>query len=226
MHQEWLKTALAIAQEKNIESAVNFQKSLFDNIELSDHFDHVELIAGVDLAYSPEEAYCSIVVMKRDTMEKVEVVNAKSPITFPYVPGLLFFREFPVFYKAYRKLKNQPDILIFDGHGLSHQRMMGIATMAGIILEKPTIGCAKTHLYGDYKMPDEKKFSASELRAKGLLVGYVLRSKDRVKPIFISTGYRVSPQTSIEIVKTLLTTYKLPLPTHLAHQECERFKNA
>ena len=135
-------------------------------------------------------------------------------------------REFPVFFKAYRKLKIEPDFILFDGHGLSHQRMMGIATMSGILLDKPTIGCAKTHLAGDYKNPGDRKFDTSELLIKNMRVGYVLRAKEKVKPIFISTGYRVSPENALEITKSLITRYKLPLPTHYAHQFAGKFKSA
>jgi deoxyribonuclease V len=117
-------------------------------------------------------------------------------------------------------------MLIFDGHGLSHQRMMGIATMAGILLNKPSIGCAKSHLYGDYTIPGDKRFSYEELKVHNLVVGYVLRSKERVKPIFISTGFAVSPEKALEITINLLSGYKLPLPAHYAHYFSEDYKRS
>jgi deoxyribonuclease V len=224
MRKTLLERVLSISESRDVEEAVKLQKELSRHITLNDKFSELKLIAGVDLAYDKEQCFCAVVVIDAESMKVVETVFSQMKITFPYIPGLLFYREFPPFISAYKKLKVNPDLLIFDGQGLSHQRMMGIATMAGIILGKPTIGCAKSHLYGEYQMPEDRKFSASELKVKNNVVGYVFRSKENVKPIFISTGYRVSPESALEIAKKFITHYKLPLPTHLAHQACEKFK--
>lgn len=224
MDETLIEKVLAISKNKNTDDAVQMQKQLLERISLSDNYLKSELIAGVDIAYEKDQSFCAIVVMNANTMEIVEKVYSKQKVRFPYIPGLLFYREFPVFFNAFKKLNHKPDIIIFDGQGLSHQRMMGIATMSGILLDIPTIGCAKSHLYGNYKTPGPKKFSSSELSVDNKVIGFVLRSKDNLKPIFISTGYRVSPLSSLEMVKKLLTNYKLPLPTHLAHLECENFK--
>lgn len=224
MSRELVEKALKISREGITEDAVQFQKSLLDRIVLEDRFSKSGLIAGVDIAYDNDIGFCSIVVVDANTLKPVEKAFFRQKTRFPYIPGLLFYREFPVFYGAYQKLETQPDIMIFDGQGLSHQRSMGIATMSGILLDVPTIGCAKSHLYGNYTIPDTKKFSQTELTVNERVIGYVLRSKDNIKPIFISTGYRISPASSLDIVKRLITTNKLPVPTHLAHQECEKFK--
>ncbi len=225
MKEIYLKKALKISKEKDLESAVELQKELESYISLDDNFSDPKIISGVDIAYSKEYCYCAIVSVETETLDIIEESFSKSKIGFPYIPGLLFYREFPAFFAAYKKLKKAPDILIFDGQGMSHQRMMGIATMSGIIIEKPTIGCAKSHLYSDgFIMPDNKRFAVNELKVKGILVGFVLRSKENIKPIYISTGYRVSPKSSLEIVKKLITNFKLPLPNHLAHYACESYK--
>lgn len=224
MDEILIEKVLNITKKRNTDDAIQMQKKLLERISLSDNYLASKLIAGVDIAYENDQSYCAIVVMDSNTMEVIEKVYSKQKVRFPYIPGLLFYREFPVFFSAFKKIVHKPDIIVFDGQGLSHQRMMGIATMSGILLDIPTIGCAKSHLYGNYQMPGPKKFSSTELSVNDKVIGYVLRSKDNLKPIFISTGYRVSPESSLEIVKKLLTNYKLPLPTHLAHIECENYK--
>ncbi len=225
MKYDYIQKVLEISKSKKIDEAIKFQKEMEQYISLKDEYSASKIIAGVDLAYTKEKCYCAIIIVNADRMIVIEESYSNNSINFPYIPGLLFYREFPVFYEAYEKIKIIPDIIIFDGQGLSHQRMMGIATMSGILLDKPTIGCAKSHLYSDgFKMPENKKFSITELTVNGLLVGYVLRSKENIKPIFISTGYKVSPQSSLEIVKKLITNYKLPLPVQLAHNSCEKYK--
>ena len=228
MKNKLILKALDISERADVGRAFILQKNLTRFIKIDDEVSCFRYIAGVDISYAGEEAFCSIVLMDNYTKDKTIAEKAFSvkKVTFPYIPGLLFFREFPVFFDCYKKLKIKPEILIFDGHGLSHQRMMGIATMSGILLNKPSIGCAKSHLYGEYRPPSEQKFSCTELKVHGTLVGYVLRSKEKIKPIFISTGYAVSPRKALEIVSGLVTKYKLPLPTHFAHCFSEEFKNS
>ncbi len=226
MDREMIHKVLDISKKKDTQAAVSVQKQLLSRISLSDKYLSTERVAGVDISYDQNYCYCAIVVVNTTTLEIIEKSFSRQKIRFPYIPGLLFYREFPVFYDAFEKIKTVPDILIFDGQGLSHQRMMGIATMAGMLLDIPTIGCAKSHLYGNFHLPGAKKFDASDLTVNGMVIGYVLRTKDGLKPVFISTGYRVSPRSSLEIVKKLVTRYKLPLPTHYAHNECESWKKS
>ncbi len=226
MKNKLIERALEISLSRDIDRAFGLQKALARYIRYDDTAKVIRFTAGVDISYSGENAFCSIIVIDSFSSDKkiVEKSFATKKVSFPYIPGLLFYREFPVFFECYKSLKKYPDLLIFDGHGLSHRRMMGIATMAGILLNKPSIGCAKSHLYGEYKMPQDKKFSCRELRVHDTVVGYVLRSKEKVKPIFVSTGYAVSPGKALEIIKDLLTGYKLPLPTHYAHHFSEDYK--
>lgn len=224
MKTRFINKALLIAAKSNIKQAIQLQKYLNKYIYFEENLSDSINIGGVDISYKQDTGCCALIMINCRTMEVVENSFSRKKIRFPYIPGLLFYREFPVFFDAYKKLKTKPDLLIFDGHGLSHQRMMGIATMAGILLDIPTIGCAKSHLFGDYKIPDNEKFASSELLVKGMNIGYVLRSKENIKPIFISSGYRISPKCALEIVKKLITKYKLPLPVHLAHTNCESMK--
>jgi deoxyribonuclease V len=225
MNEELIKRIFEISNQRLIEEAIELQKTLFSKISFEENIENVESIGGVDISYSNDEGFCSIVILAEKGKEIIQVVNAKRKVKFPYIPGLLFFREFPVFFSAFRKLKKIPEILMFDGHGLTHPRMMGIATMAGIVLDIPTIGCAKSPLYGDYKEPEEKKFSSSPIKNSDVVVGYVLRSKPRCKPIFISSGYRISPQSALNITLKFITDYRLPLPTYYAHKYSNFFRN-
>ncbi len=226
MKKKLIQKALEISEKANIEKAFLLQKNLIKYIRWDSELSETRIIAGVDISYNNDLSFCSIVLIDSKIKEKpiIEKTFSIKKISFPYIPGLLFFREFPVFFECYQKLKTKPDLLIFDGHGLSHQRMMGIATMSGILLNKPSIGCAKSHLYGNYKIPNNKKYSFSELTIRDLVVGYVVRSKENVKPIFISTGFAVSPKKAFDIVRNLITNYKLPLPTHYAHYYSEEYK--
>ncbi len=225
MNSELIEKIIKISFENNIDEALRLQKELFQFIKFKDKLKNIKFVGGVDISYSFDDAFCAIVVFSMDNFEIVEVVKEKLKINFPYVPGLLFFREFPVFYETFKKINKVPDLFMFDGHGLSHPRMMGIATMSGIVLDLPTIGCAKSPLFGVYKEPGEKKFSATPLLNQGKKVGYVLRSKEKCKPIFVSSGHKISPEAALEITKDLITRYRLPLPTYYAHKYATTIKN-
>ncbi len=225
MNEILINKILSISDAKDVNAAIELQKKMLNYIKFKGKLKVFKTIAGVDISYNLDTGWCSIVVLNFDNLEINQLVYEKKKVVFPYIPGLLFYREFPVFYEAFKKLKEIPDIIMFDGHGLSHPRMMGIATMSGIVLDIPTIGCAKSHLYGDYREPDEKKFSSSILTNRGRKVGYVLRSKERCKPIYISSGYKVSPESALEITKELITKYRLPLPTYYAHKYAASFRN-
>lgn len=226
MKEKFIRKVLEISDNKLIENAVEFQKTLYSRIDFSKKIKNVNFVGGVDISYSNSDTgFCAIVVLRMKDFEIVDISTAKRIVFFPYIPGLLFYREFPVFYEAFKKLKQIPDLFMFDGHGLTHPRMMGIATMAGVVINIPTIGCAKSPLYGDYKEPGEEKFSFSPIRNQNKVVGYVLRSKEKCKPIFVSSGYRISPESALDITMSLIKAYKLPLPTYYAHKYATKFKN-
>jgi deoxyribonuclease V len=181
-------------------------------------------VAGVDVAYSGNTAYAAAVVMDYTSMEVIEENTFIEPIAFPYIPGLLSFREFPVILRVVDGLKTRPDMIVFDGHGIAHPRKMGIAAHSGILLDIPSIGCAKSRLCGEYDPPGNEKFDFSELRYRQEVVGYVVRTRESAKPVFVSPGYRVLLDDIMEIVRRLTGKFRLPLPTHLADRMSKQIK--
>lgn len=180
-------------------------------------FGEIELIAGIDVSFKGEEAAAGVVVLEYPGMEEVERAIAKVRVTFPYIPGLLAFREGPSIVAALEKLKNEPDLLMLDGQGIAHPRRMGIATHIGVIFDKPSIGCAKSRLWGSYHEPGPEKGSWSYLYDGAEIIGAVLRTKDKAPPLFVSIGHRIDLQSALEIVLSCCRGDRLPEPTRLAH---------
>lgn len=195
------------------------------SLELKNRFEPVRFVAGCDMALDPvrNEGYAGVLVYSWPDLRLVEKQSAVLPLTFPYVPGLLSFREIPVLTAAIEKLKQEPDLFFFDGQGIAHPRGMGIASHMGLLLEKPTIGCAKSLLYGNYKEPGLKKGDTSPLYSKsGVVIGSVLRTKPACKPMFISPGHRIDLKTSLDLVMRCLDGYRLPKAT----READKFVGA
>lgn len=177
--------------------------------------DSVHTIAGIDASYT-DVGRAAIVVLTYPDLQLVEQVTAVRESVFPYVPGLLSFREGPVVEDAMRKLTTQPDLLMFDGQGYAHPRRMGLASHMGLYLDRPSIGCAKSRLVGRYTEPGPNPGDRSPLVDHGETVGVVLRSKPRTNPLFISPGYKMTLENSLEVVLQSLRGYRLPEPTRLA----------
>lgn len=199
-------------------AAVGIQNNLRNRIQLRDSFKKIRVIAGADVAFdkSSNQGYGGVIVYSFPEMEEIERQGAIMPITFPYVPGLLAFREAPILLEAFASLRTEPDIILFDGQGIAHFRRMGIATHMGIVLNKPTIGCAKSRLIGRYEDPGENVGSFSSLIDGEETVGMVLRTRKRVRPIFVSPGTKISLETSIEVVLQCIDGYRIPKPTREA----------
>jgi deoxyribonuclease V len=200
--------------------AKEIQRRLAGKVSLKDTFDGVALIAGVDVSVRNRDGCAACVVMSFPELEIVEEVFAQGKIDFPYVPGLLTFREGPLVLQALAKLKEEPDVLIFDGQGIAHPSGMGLASHMGVLLERPTIGCAKSRLVGEYTDPGVEKGSASDLLFEGRRVGSVVRTRTGVKPVFVSPGNRIGFDSSIELVLDCARRYRLPEPTRMAHLAC------
>lgn len=199
--------------------AIVVQKGLRARVRLKDDLGEIRTVAGVDTAF-PEKgtmARCAIVVLSFPELHRLGDATSLVPVTFPYVPGLLAFREGPAIEAALAQLPEMPDLLMFDGHGYAHPRRMGIASHLGVLLDWPSIGCAKSVLTGHFDEPGPNPGDRSPLLAKeGELLGYALRTKARTKPVFVSTGHRVSPGKAVEIVMACARGYRLPEPTRLA----------
>jgi deoxyribonuclease V len=175
-------------------------------------------VAGVDAAFSPDGKHCiaAAVLWDIQRQEPLEQHTASRTVAFPYIPGLLSFREAPAVIAALRKLHIQPDALMFDGHGLAHPRRFGIACHVGVICDLPSIGCAKSRLCGTYTEPGESRGSKTPLEDDGKVIGVVLRTRDKVKPVFVSIGHKIDLAAAEDIVLTCAPRYRLPEPTRLA----------
>jgi len=205
----------------NYKEAVEIQKKLKKQIILKNSFKNLngKLIAGADVSYDKEidRFYAGVVVFELQTMQKIEEVTASGKVSFPYIPGLLSFRESPILLRAFSKVKKTPDIIILDAQGIAHPRGIGLASHIGLLLNKPSIGCAKTRLIGEYDNVGKEAGYYSQLTIKGKAVGVVLRTRKNVKPVFVSPGHKIDLATSIDLVLKSCRGYKLPEPTRQAH---------
>jgi len=180
------------------------------------------IVAGMDCAFSTDgrTIVACVVVLERAAGKHpavVETRTARRKVRFPYVPGLLSFREAPVCLAAAAMLRRRPDVFMIDGQGIAHPRRLGLAAHLGLLLDSPAIGCAKSRLVGDYRQPAAKKGSWTRLTHRGELIGAVLRTRDDVKPVFVSVGNKCSLSEAVGIVLEWTTRYRLPEPTRLAH---------
>jgi deoxyribonuclease V len=179
----------------------------------------VHTIAGVDVSISEDLAVCAIVVLAFPSLAPLEGAKAEAPLVFPYIPGLLAFREGPAVLAAWENLKDKPDLLMFDGQGIAHPRGIGIAAQMGLWLDRPTIGVAKSHLFGRYTDPGPRRGDRSELVDKqGNIIGSVIRTKDNVKPLFVSPGHLIDVDHAIEFTLACDGGYRLPETTRWAHR--------
>lgn len=199
--------------------AIALQQQLHEKINLSQLDINVSAVAGADISFNKfeETVYAGIVVFSYPDMKIVERTTVMYNSTFPYIPGLLAFRELPALITAWNQLQKKPDILILDGQGIAHPRRMGIATHFGIISGVPAIGCAKTKLAGDYDMPANSRFACSPMMYKKEQVGIALRTKINCKPVLVSPGNLINTEQSVEIITNCVRHYRIPEPTRMAH---------
>lgn len=198
--------------------AIAIQKRLSASVRLKRPDRPIRYVAGVDAAFTADGRFClaGVVLWDRQSGETVERQTASRRLTFPYIPGLLTFREAPAIIEALRKLHNTPDCLLCDGQGIAHPRRCGIATHLGIVVGLPSIGCAKSRLIGDYLMPAQIRGSRSPLSFKDEIIGCVLRTRDNVKPLFVSVGNDIDLESAIKVVLDCGRGLRLPEPTRLA----------
>jgi len=199
--------------------AVALQRRMGALVERRDRVGRVRYVAGVDSSFRGALARSAVVVLDARTLAPVEVRTHEMPVPFPYVPGLLSFREIPVLLKALRKLKIRPDLIVVDGHGIAHPRRFGIASHLGVVLDVPTIGCAKSLFVGGHDEPGETRGSCMPLVHDGERVGAAVRTQDGVRIVYASIGHRVSLRTAIRWILRTSTRYRLPEPTRVADHE-------
>lgn len=206
--------------------AKKLQKELQQQISLTPLEGNPRLVGGADISFDRDSdmMYAAIIVLELPDLKPVAQSLVSDENTFPYIPGLLAFREMPVLLKAWNRLDRKPDVLILDGHGIAHPRRMGIATHFGIEADHPTIGCAKNILTGTHEVLGNKKGEATDLLENGEKIGMVLRSRTDVNPVYISPGHRLSFEDTYSVIMKTLTKYKLPRTTRLAHRWANKLR--
>jgi deoxyribonuclease V len=206
--------------------ARRLQDTLRPRLRLADECRPTRLVAGADIALDPRAklGYAAVVVCALPGLAEVERATAVAPLTFPYVPGLLAFREAPVLIEAFAALRAEPDVILFDAHGIAHPRRFGLACHMGLVLDVPSIGCAKSVLVGQYDMPAAEAGSWTPLVDRGETVGAAVRTRDRVKPVFVSPGHRVSLERAVALVLQCTDGTRIPKPTREADRVAGRLK--
>lgn len=220
--------------------AMALQKRFAHQVQFAPLKKPPKLIAGLDCALSKDgqQILAAAVVLrvpdvvrglweplKQPDFELIETATARQKLTFPYIPGLLSFRESPVCITAVEKLKNEPDIFIIDGQGIAHPRRLGLAAHLGLFFDKPTIGCAKSRLTGTFEDPPLEKGAYSPLKDGEEVIGAVVRTRSNVEPVFVSVGNKCLLKDAIKITIDSTTKYRLPEPTRLAHQLVSKLKH-
>lgn len=205
------------------------QTALAKRLELADRLAPIEHIAGVDIGFEEggEVTRAAVVVLKWDPdtapdLRVVEQVVHREPTRMPYIPGLLSFREIPAALGAFEKLSVMPELVMVDGQGIAHPRRLGVAAHLGLWLDLPTIGIAKSRLYGKHAEVGEQRGDVTPLYSGSETLGVVLRSRAKVKPVYVSPGHRITLETSLEWVMRCLGRTKLPEPTRLADRLASR----
>ena len=199
--------------------AVKIQKKLKDKVILKNIDKKIRYVAGLDVSYARGSniMWAGVVVLDFPSLNKAEERWSQKKVSFPYIPGLLSFREIPALIGALRKMEIEPDLIFCDGQGIAHPRGLGLASHLGILLNKPTIGCAKSRLVGMYNQVGEHKGNYTYLTYQNRVIGAVVRTRSKVKPIFISPGYGIMLNDCIRFVLGTCSKYRIPEPTRQAH---------
>lgn len=215
-----MKLAISHPWDLSVEEAKALQARLAAQVIPELTFDPatVRTIAGIDVGFHEKVARAAVVVLDFPSLEPLDWACAEMPITFPYVPGLLAFREGPSVLAALEQLSTRPDLLIFDAQGRAHPRRLGLASHLGVILDQPSIGCAKSRLIGAHDQPGDAVGDWTPLYDGEEMVGAVLRTRAGVQPIYVSIGHRIDLPTAVELVLRCIRHHRLPETTRYAHQ--------
>ncbi|MFA6449269.1 MAG: endonuclease V [bacterium] len=207
--------------------AVDLQRSLASRVtEREPAGFRPKLVAAADISYERFSSYfhASVVAMTLPEFEIVEIQGAEGEVKFPYVPGLLSFRELPMIGEAFRKMKSRPDAVIIDGHGRAHPRRFGVACHAGIMLGLPTVGCAKSLLVGESAGLGATRGSSANIIHNGEVVGCALRTRDGVKPVYVSVGHMIGLTAACRLILGASRNARLPEPVRAAHIEANEMR--
>jgi deoxyribonuclease V len=200
--------------------AIALQARLRDRVVRAERVGAVRRVAGVDVGFEENGAVtrAAVAVLDLPGLALVDKAVVRRPTRFPYVPGLLSFREAPAVLAACERLRVAPDLILYDGHGVAHPRRFGIASHVGLLLDTPSIGVAKTRLVGEHRMPADRRGAWAALVDAGETIGAVLRTRAGVKPVYVSIGHRVSLEAAVRWVMACTTRYRLPETTRCAHR--------
>jgi deoxyribonuclease V len=212
------------------QEAVSIQNTIKKDLILHDgvKIGPAAVIAGADISYSrgSDLFFAAVVLLSYPDMQPLAEVHAVGRVSFPYIPGLLSFREGPVLLKAFENLQQAPDLVLFDGQGIAHPRGVGLAAHLGLFLDIPAIGCAKSRLCGEYRDPGPCPGDHEDLLYQGQVIGSVMRTKARVRPVFVSPGHLISLERSREVTLKCCRGYRLPEPIRQAHLAVNRLRIA
>lgn len=208
------------------QEAITVQRRLSEEIRESPLSKPVKTVAGADVSYARRgrTLYAAALVFTFPDLVLTEQALTSDTVKFPYIPGLLSFREGPALVKAFKKIRRKPNVIIFDGHGIAHPRGMGLASHMGLVLDCPSIGCAKTRLVGIHAPLPENRGSTVLLTDQGRVVGSVVRTRKRVRPVFVSPGHAITLAEAIHFVLGCCKGYRLPEPTRQAHLAVNRLR--
>ncbi|MDJ0945306.1 MAG: deoxyribonuclease V [Kiloniellales bacterium] len=212
------KSTIAADWPSTPQEAREIQEALRHRVVTEDRFGSVRIVVGLDAHYTPQQGlvWGAAAAMSYPELLLLESALACTPLTFPYVPGYLSFREAPALLAALQSLSLCPDLLLVDGQGLAHPRRFGLACHIGVLVDLPTIGVAKSRLVGSYKGPDPARGNSTFLLLHGEVVGTVVRTRNNTRPLFVSLGHRISLASAVQWVLRCVDRYRLPEPIRAA----------
>jgi len=223
-----LRFRLLHSWDVTYEEALSIQNTLKKQLIIHDGIKvgPIHTIAGADISYgrNSDLFFAAVVLLSYPNLDLIEEVHAVGRVSFPYIPGLLSFREGPVLLKAFENLQRRPDLVMFDGQGIAHPRGIGLAAHLGLFLDIPAIGCAKSRLCGEHREPGLLPGDHEDLLHQGQVIGSVLRTKPRVHPVFVSPGHRISLESSRKVTLKCCRGYRLPEPIRQAHLAVNRLR--
>jgi deoxyribonuclease V len=208
--------------------AVTLQKELAALVDVRTPVAAPHLIAGADVSYNrfSTHFFATVVVLRADDLTVVESQGAAVDVQFPYVPGLLTFREAPALLAAFAKVQSEPDVVVLDGHGQAHPRRLGLASHLGLWLDRPTLGCGKSKLFGTFTEPGPAPGDVSPLKDRSEVIGMAVRTKKKALPVFVSAGHKIDLPSAVRIVLACLRGYRIPEPTRQAHLHVNALRRA
>ena len=215
-----LNQFLSICKKKDYKAAIEFQDKIKDLIPGKPVRKKIRYICGLDISFDKgsDRVFAAASIHSFPDLTIIEQQGIASKTEFPYIPGLLAYREGPAIVDLIEKVKFSIDLFLFDGQGIAHPRGAGIASMMGLLLNKPSIGCAKTRLVGEYDEPGTRKGASNPLTHNDTIIGRVLRTRDNVKPVFVSVGYKFDLVRSVDTVLKCCPKYRIPEPIRETHK--------